>query len=54
MTDQQNAEGDEDLRATYCGAKRRIAALEKELEELHGTKRKSYSSSTIAYITTSG
>jgi hypothetical protein len=48
MSDQQNTEGDEDLRATYCSAKHRIATLEKQLEELHSTKRKSYS--TICYI----
>ena len=37
-------ESDDDLRATYAGAKRRIAALEQQLEDLQNAdnKRKSY------------
>lgn len=40
--DQHEEDG---LRATYSGAKRRIAALEQQLEDLRsaGAKRKSYS-----------
>jgi len=36
--------GDEDIHATYAGAKRRIAVLEQQLESLQDTsaKRKSY------------
>lgn len=39
----QSLEDDEDLRATYAGAKRRIAALEMQIKQLEGVdKRKSY------------
>lgn len=48
-TDQPDS-ADEILRATFAGAKRRIAALEQQLEDLRnaGSKHKSYS--TIPYI----
>jgi predicted nucleic acid-binding Zn-ribbon protein len=44
MTSTTDQHEEEDLRATYSGAKRRIAALEEQLEDLRnaGTKRKSY------------
>lgn len=46
LADQPSANGDKDeeLRATYAGAKRRIAALEQQLQAYAevGNKRKSY------------
>lgn len=44
LTTDQPDSADESLRATYSGAKRRIAALEQQLEDLRnaGSKHKSY------------
>lgn len=48
----QQPDGDEELRATYAGAKRRIAALELQLKNYleAGDKRRSYVLKYIVYF----
>lgn len=48
----QQSDGDEELRATYAGAKRRIAALELQLKNYleAGDRRKSYALKSTFYF----